>query len=175
MKRRKRRAWAKLNSIYKIRSTCTAERRWKRHLSIAVGWYDLRIERDKVHRPRRGRPLHCWARSFPSYARLPVAFQSALPSISVIRRSFGHYGYWEVTLSASFNRNSSNSFLRRFFTNEHDYKREFRIEKASTTWMPRFCPLCVEEGYVWTWCYAGGDFTLPIYIVLTRLTFYVQR
>ena len=29
----------------------------------------------------------------PSYARLPVAFQRAFLSLSVIRRSFGHYGY----------------------------------------------------------------------------------
>jgi hypothetical protein len=40
-------------------------------------------------------------------------FQSAFPSISVIRRSFGHYGYREVTLSASINRPSDTTAIER--------------------------------------------------------------
>ena len=67
------------------------ERRWKRHLSVAVGRNDLRIEREKVHRPQRGRPI----------GGVGALFQSAIPSLVYCPQVVPTHGYWEATLSAS--------------------------------------------------------------------------
>ena len=55
--------------------------------------------------------MHCIDSERVAQLRCWGTLSECLPPPQFIRRSFGHYGYWEVTLSASFNR-TGRSFFR---------------------------------------------------------------